>query len=199
MIKEQLQGRDIRDARVLQAMEAVPRHAFVPPELSAYAYADQALPIGHDQTISQPYIVALMTQLLALKPKQKVLEIGTGSGYQAAVLDALGAQVYSIEIVPELGESARERLKHLGYSSIQLRIGDGTLGWPEAAPFDAIIVTCSPEDVPPALLEQLRMGGLMVIPVGKSPHQMLYRLRKESDGLIREPIIPVGFVPMTRH
>jgi protein-L-isoaspartate(D-aspartate) O-methyltransferase len=198
MIAEQLEGRGIRSASVLRAMRKVPRHEFVPPALRHEAYADRPLPIGYDQTISQPYIVALMTQLLELKGNEKVLEIGTGSGYQAAVLAELTKAVYSIEIVEPLGRRAQEVLKRLGYRNVRVRIGDGYKGWPEHAPFDAVIVTCSPEDVPPALVEQLREGGTIVIPVGRWPDQTLYRLKKRGRSLEREAITPVSFVPMVR-
>lgn len=185
---------------VLQAMAQVPRHEFVPAAMARLAYLNRALPIGHAQTISQPYIVALMTDLADLKPGEKVLEIGTGSGYQAAVLAELGVEVYSIEIIQPLGEAAREQLRQLGYTDIQLRIGDGYAGWPEAAPFDAIVVTAAPESVPQPLIDQLATGGRMVIPVGvEGQTQTLKVIEKNADGEISErAVVPVGFVPLTR-
>ncbi len=191
-------GRDLTHTRVLEAMRTVPRHLFVPAHLRAYAYEDRPLPIGHDQTISQPYIVALMTATLDPKPGEKVLEIGTGSGYQAAVLAALGAEVFSIEIIEPLGREAARVLRANGHENIHLRIGDGYAGWPEAAPFDAIMVTCSPENVPQPLIDQLRPGGRMVIPVGDRRSQELILLEKQSDGTLRrQSVLPVRFVPMT--
>ncbi len=191
-------ARDITHPRVLEAMRSVPRHLFVPADLRVHAYTDRALPIGHDQTISQPYIVAFMTAALDPKAGEKVLEIGTGSGYQAAVLAALGAEVYSIEIVEPLGREAARVLRANGYEKIQLRIGDGYAGWPEAAPFDAIMVTCSPEAVPQPLVGQLRPGGRMIIPVGDRGSQELILLEKNEDGsLRRKSVLPVRFVPMT--
>ena len=169
------------DARVHAAMASVPRHEFVPREYRSFAYRNGPLPIGNDQTISQPYVVALMTELLQLKPTDKVLEIGTGSGYQAAVLSALAGEVYTIEIVPALGEAARATLQRLGYANVSTRIGDGYQGWPERSPFDAIIVTAAPDHVPPALVAQLKPGGRLVIPVG-SLWQKLMVLTKNLDG-----------------
>jgi protein-L-isoaspartate(D-aspartate) O-methyltransferase len=173
----------------------VPRHRFVPPEMQEAAYDDTALPIGLGQTISQPYIVAFMTEALELKPGDRVLEIGTGSGYQAAVLSLLAREVYSIEIIEALGKKAEARLKQLGYANVRVRIGDGYRGWPESAPFDAIIVTAAPPDVPPTLVAQLGPGGRMVIPVGQY-EQDLIRLRRTTRGLERESLLPVRFVPM---
>ena len=196
MVRHQLRGRDIVDERVLAAMATVPRHRFVPERLREMAYADRPLPIGHGQTISQPYIVALMSQVLAVQPGDRVLEIGTGSGYQAAVLAAMGARVFSIEIVAELGRQAADTLKAAGYDHIQLKIGDGYKGWPEHAPFDAIIVTCAPTQVPQPLKDQLAEGGRMVIPVGERYFQQLFLLVK-SGGVIRQStIVDVRFVPM---
>ncbi|HVE66135.1 MAG TPA: protein-L-isoaspartate(D-aspartate) O-methyltransferase, partial [Thermoanaerobaculia bacterium] len=175
----------------------VPRHEFVPPTLIARAYENRPLPIGEGQTISQPYIVALMTELLELKPSSRVLEIGTGSGYQSAVLAELASQVYTIEIVPELASLAGSRLKELDYGNVSVREGDGYRGWPEHAPFDAIIVTAAPERIPQPLLDQLAPGGIMVIPVGGF-FQELKVFRKSGDGRITEKdILPVRFVPMT--
>ncbi len=200
MVRRQIEARGVTDARVLAALRAVPRHRFVPPHLERRAYDDGPLPIGHDQTISQPYIVALMTELLALKPGEKVLEIGTGSGYQAAVLAEIVDAVYSIEILRPLGEDARRRLRALGYDKVEVRIGDGYLGWPEAAPFDGIIVTCAPDHVPAPLIEQLAVGGRMVIPVGPDwRSQELYLLTRQPDGTLRrEAVLPVRFVPLVR-
>jgi protein-L-isoaspartate(D-aspartate) O-methyltransferase len=199
MVQDQLarQGRDIMNERVLKAMGKVPRHEFVPEGLRKLAYDDTALPIGHDQTISQPYIVAFMTAALDPQPTERVLEIGTGSGYQAAVLAALGAEVYTIEIVEPLGEQAKQTLHKLGYDKIKTRIGDGYAGWPDAAPCDAIIVTCAPEKVPQTLVDQLKVGGRMIIPVGAQDSQSLYLLKKEATGLKQTAVLPVRFVPMT--
>ncbi len=199
MVREQLAGpgRDITNARVLAVMSKVPRHEFVPETLRALAYQDHPLPIGHGQTISQPYIVAFMTEQLELRPTDRVLEVGTGSGYQAAVLAELAAQVYTVEIIEDLAKSAAAALKRLGYTNVHVRAGDGYKGWPEAAPFDTIIVTCAPERVPPPLLEQLKEGGRMVIPVGPAWDQELVVLRKRDGNLERRAVLPVRFVPMT--
>jgi protein-L-isoaspartate(D-aspartate) O-methyltransferase len=178
-------------------MGNVPRHEFVPVNLRAQAYGDFPLPIGHGQTISQPFIVAFMTEKLEPKPTDKVLEIGTGSGYQAAVLSELVSNVYTIEIVEPLARRAEADLKRLNYTNVFVRAGDGYKGWPEAAPFDAVIVTCAPENVPDPLVEQLKEGGRMVIPVGASGYQELYLLRKNKGKVEREAILPVRFVPMT--
>ncbi|WP_319521259.1 protein-L-isoaspartate(D-aspartate) O-methyltransferase [uncultured Desulfosarcina sp.] len=196
MVRYQLKGRDIVDARVLKAMSGVPRHCFVPEKLQAMAYQDSPLPIGHGQTISQPYIVALMSQLLAVESGQRILEIGTGSGYQAAVLAEMGALVYSIEIVPELGRQAKKALDPLGYETIHLKIGDGYQGWPQHAPFDGIIVTCAPTRIPEPLKTQLAEGGRMVIPVGPQHHQQLVLLTKEHGEIRQEKVVDVRFVPM---
>ena len=196
MVDEQLAGRDIRDRRVLDAMRAVPRHEFVPSDVRASAYADSPLPIGYGQTISQPYIVAFMTEALQLSPADRVLEIGTGSGYQAAILGVLSKEVYTIEIVEPLAERARQTLAALGHSNIRVRAGNGYLGWPEAAPFDRVMVTAAPDEVPSALVEQLKTGGLMAIPVGKDV-QELRVLRKTQTGLETLRTLPVRFVPMT--
>jgi protein-L-isoaspartate(D-aspartate) O-methyltransferase len=199
MVQEQLSspGYNITNARVLAAMGKVPRHEFVPAELRHRAYDDAPLPIGHGQTISQPYIVAFMTEKLEPKPTDRVLEIGTGSGYQAAVLAQLVAEVYTIEIIEPLAQRAGADLKRLGYTNIQVRAGDGFQGWPEAAPFDAIIVTCAPEKVPQPLVEQLKDGDWMIIPVGPMGDQELVLLRKQGEHLEKRAVLPVRFVPMT--
>ena len=199
MVAEQLKGRDITDPRVLTAMGKVPRHRFVPSYLLLLAYNDHPLPIGSGQTISQPYIVALMTQWAEVKPGDKVLEVGTGSGYQAAVLAEHTDQVWSIELKPELAAAAEKRLQVLGYGRIHLRCGDGYQGWPEAAPFDVILVTATAPEVPPALQEQLKEGGRLVIPVGQSGRvQQLLRLRKIKGELREEERLPVLFVPLVK-
>ena len=199
MVEHQLRGRDIVDAQVLAAMAAVPRHRFVPPRHRAMAYADIPLPIGYGQTISQPYIVALMSQVLAVQPGERVLEIGTGSGYQAAVLAAMGARVFSIEIVAELGRRAADTLQQLGYGTIRLKIGDGYQGWSEHAPFDAIIVTCAPTKVPQPLKDQLAEGGRMVIPVGPQRNQHLVLLSKQRGEIRQQQVVAVRFVPMVNE
>jgi len=195
MVDEQIAGRGITDPAVLQAMRTVPRHEFVPPQARADAYADWPLPIGHGQTISQPYVVALMTQLAAVKPGDRVLEIGTGSGYQAAILSALGAEVYTIEIVEPLARGAEAVLRRLGYGRVHVRHGDGSRGWPEAAPFDAVVVTAAPPEVPAALVAQLAPGGRLVIPVGEEEQELRVLVRTPS-GIETRPSIPVRFVPM---
>jgi protein-L-isoaspartate(D-aspartate) O-methyltransferase len=180
-------------------MASVPRHEFVPASQRSLAYEDGPLPIGHGQTISQPYIVAFMTEALEPKPTDRVLEIGTGSGYQAAVLAGLVAEVFTIEIVAPLALRAKADLKRLGYPNVRVRIGDGYLGWPEAAPFDAVIVTCAPDQVPQALVDQLKMGGRMIVPVGPTGGvQELYLLRKHAKGLETQAVLPVRFVPMVK-
>lgn len=200
MVKDQIKLRGVDDEATLRAMEAVPRHLFVPEGQREYAYNDYPLPIGFGQTISQPYIVAAMTELLRLERGDKVLEVGTGSGYQAAVLAELVGEVYSIEILKPLGENAAELLERLGYDNVTVRVGDGYLGWPERAPFDAIIVTCAPEDVPEPLVEQLAEGGRMCIPVGEDGAQNLYLLTKQADGTLKtESVFPVRFVPLVRE
>lgn len=199
MIKEQLvsPGRGITNKSVLKAMEEVPRHKFVPAQYRDSAYADSPLPIGEGQTISQPYIVAYMTELLDPQPTDRVLEIGTGSGYQAAVLSCIVSNVYTIEILESLGEHAKTTLDELGYDNVHVKIGDGYKGWPEHAPFDGIIVTCAPENVPRPLVEQLKEGGRIVVPVGKLFYQELYLLQKEDGEITRRAVLPVRFVPMT--
>jgi protein-L-isoaspartate(D-aspartate) O-methyltransferase len=200
MVAEQLKapGRDITNALVLAVMGRLPRHEFVPPPQRSSAYEDRPLSIGHGQTISQPFIVAFMTEQLDPKPTDKVLEIGTGSGYQAAVLAEMAAQVYTIEIVEDLGRQAAYDLKRLGYTNVHTRIGDGYRGWPEAAPFDAIIVTCAPDNIPQSLVDQLKDGGRMIIPVGPArAHQDLIILRKRGGRVEKQNVLPVLFVPMT--
>ena len=196
MVNEQLKGRDIRDPRVLDAILKVPRHLFVPESHRAQAYRDSPLPIGYDQTISQPYIVAFMTQALDVRPDHRVLEIGTGSGYQAAVLGLLADRVYTIEIIAPLATRARETLTDLGYRNIAVRTGNGYLGWPEHAPYDRIMVTAAPDEVPPALVQQLKIGGLMAIPVG-TVTQQLRILRRTATAMETLSTLPVRFVPMT--
>lgn len=197
MVDYQIEARGVTDPRVLKAMREVPRHEFVPELFLAEAYADGPLPIDHSQTISQPYIVAYMTEALALKPGDKVLEIGTGSGYQAAVLALITPRVFSVEIVCELEAAARERLARLGYVSVRTRCGDGYRGWPEEAPFDAIMLTAAPAEVPAPLLSQLADGGRLVAPLGDRYSQSLVRVRRRGDEYIREQLLPVAFVPMT--
>jgi protein-L-isoaspartate(D-aspartate) O-methyltransferase len=197
MVEHQLKTRDITDARVLWAMGRVPRHRFVRPTLAGEAYADRPLPIDEGQTISQPYIVALMTQLLELRGPERVLEVGTGSGYQAAVLAELVKQVYTIEILPGLAAGARTRLKVLGYTNVEVRAGDGYQGWPDQAPFDAIIVTAGATHIPHPLVAQLKEGGRLVIPVdAASGYQELLQGRKEHGRLVTRSVAPVRFVPL---
>lgn len=196
MVREQVEARGVRDPLTLAALRRVPRHRFVPAAGQAEAYADHPLPIGHEQTISQPYIVAFMTEALGLGGGETVLEVGTGSGYQAAVLSHIAARVYTIEIVAPLAEEARGRLKELGYGNVEVRAGDGYLGWPEAAPFDAIIVTAAAPRVPEPLKEQLRDGGRLVIPVGEEWQELLVITRR-GDRFSERRVLPVRFVPMT--
>ncbi|MCK5558135.1 MAG: protein-L-isoaspartate(D-aspartate) O-methyltransferase [Candidatus Hydrogenedentes bacterium] len=198
MVRDTMRLRDITDEEVLAVMEKVPRHEFVPAEYLAQAYADHPLPIGYGQTISQPYIVAYMTELLRPKQEHKVLEVGTGSGYQAAVFAEIVSNVYTIEIIEELGKSAKERLANLEYKNIEAKIADGYYGWEEHAPFDAIIVTCAANHVPPPLVEQLKPGGQMCIPVGTvfGPQQLVI-VTKQEDGKVRaKSVLPVRFVPL---
>jgi protein-L-isoaspartate(D-aspartate) O-methyltransferase len=198
MVAEQLAGRDISDRRVLDAMEMVPRHLFVPLPYRNQAYEDYPLPIGDDQTISQPYIVALMTQSLALQGGEKVLEIGTGSGYQAAVLAELKARVFTIEINPQLAEKAAETLRRVGCGDVRVKSGDGFFGWPEEAPFDGIIVTCASPRIPPPLIEQLKEGGRLILPLGDvHPYQVLTLVTKSGGKFVTREISGVRFVPMT--
>ena len=196
MVDEQLLARDIRDARVLDAMRRVPRHLFVPESFRALAYQDSPLPLDLGQTISQPYIVAFMTQALDLEPSHRVLEIGTGSGYQAAVLATLVREVYSVEILAPLAQSAMKTLADLGYRNVAVHTGNGYLGWPAHAPYDRIMVTAAPDAVPPALVEQLKIGGKMAIPIG-TLRQELRILRRTNAGLELLETLPVRFVPMT--
>jgi protein-L-isoaspartate(D-aspartate) O-methyltransferase len=196
MVTEQLEARGVKDALVLTAMRKVPRHDFVSPAARMDAYGDHPLPIGHGQTISQPYIVAFMTEALGLKGSEKVLEVGTGSGYQAAVLSGVASEVYSIEIVAPLAEEARERMARLGYRNVFVRAGDGYKGWPEAAPFDAIIVTAAAPKIPEPLKAQLKDGGRLVIPLGDE-NQELVLLTRRGDAYDERRVLPVRFVPMT--
>lgn len=199
MVVLQLKRRGLTDPRVLAAMGQVPRHRFVPGGMSSMAYGDYPLPIGEGQTISQPYIVALMTEWAQLQPGDKVLEVGTGSGYQAAVLSEITPEVFSVEIRPDLAQKAAARLKSLGYSRVRVKSGDGYLGWPEEAPFDAILVTAAAPRVPPALAEQLKEGGRLVIPLGDpAGAQTLVRLRRVQGKLKEEASLPVRFVPLVR-
>ncbi len=197
MVTEAVIGLGIKNPRVIEAMRRTPRHEFVPPDQRHLAYLDMALPIGFGQTISPPFVVAYMTEALDPQPDDKVLEIGTGSGYQAAVLSPLVQEVYTIEIVEPLARRAAQTLKRLGYGNVFVKAGDGFLGWPERAPFDKIIVTCSPESVPDPLIQQLAEGGRMVIPVGERYQQILYLFRKRDGQLEREALLPTLFVPMT--
>ena len=196
MITEQLRARNIQNERVLAAMTRVERHLFVPENVRAHAYADHPLPIGHQQTISQPYIVAFMSEALDVQPDHRVLEIGTGSGYQAAILGELAREVYTIEIVEPLAATARETLARLGYRNVHVRTGNGYAGWPEEAPFDRVMVTAAPDEVPAALVAQLKVGGIMAIPVGTGT-QELRILRRTDAGMETLKTLPVMFVPMT--
>ncbi len=201
MVRTQLRMRGIKSREVLEVMERVPRHQFVPEEMRSRAYEDRALPIGYRSTISQPYIVALMTELLDVKPWHRILEIGTGSGYQAAILNELAAEVFSIEIVPELAIRSRNTLRELGYRKVTVRAGDGYQGWSEKAPFHRVIVTAAPPEIPDTLTEQLMPGGRLVAPEGDSPDaQMLIIIDKDASGeLTRKSSIPVIFVPMVTN
>lgn len=199
MVEDQIEARGVKNARVLEAMRRVPRERFVPTDVARLAYQDSALPIGHAQTISQPYIVAYMTEALDPQPHHRVLEIGTGSGYQAAVLSGLVKDVYTIEIVPPLATRARDTLAALGYANVRVREGDGYEGWPEHAPFDRIIVTAAPSQIPQPLIDQLATGGIMVIPVGeRDAMQWMTIIEKKTTGLVERRTIPVAFVPFTR-
>ena len=198
MVEKQLKPRGIKDERVLTAMSKVPREEFIPADARPDAYEDGPLPIGYDQTISQPYVVAFMTEQLRPKPGDRVLEIGSGSGYQAAILAECVADVYTIEIVEPLAKTAEATLKRLGYKNVHINVGDGYKGWPKEAPFDAIIVTCAPEQVPQPLIDQLKDGGRMVIPVGERFAQQLYLLEKKNGQMKESVTLPVRFVPMLR-
>ena len=197
MVDEEIVGAGVKNPRVIAAMRSTPRHEFVPNSQVRYSYLDMALPIGESQTISPPFVVAYMTESIDPQPQDKVLEIGTGSGYQAAILSGLVKDVYTIEIVESLGKRAAKTLKRLGYDNVHTKVGDGYLGWPEHAPFDKIIVTCSPEKVPQALTDQLKEGGRMVIPVGERYQQTLNLLKKTGGKLVSEALLPIVFVPMT--
>ena len=198
MVRTQMESRGITDKDVLEAMETVPRHEFVLPEYLDQAYADRPLPIGYGQTISQPYIVALMTELLELGEDDRVLEIGTGSGYQAAILSQLVDRVYTMEIVEELCRSARQRLADLGYENVHVRCADGYYGWEEHAPYDAIIVTCAPDHIPQPLVEQLADGGKMVLPVGPpGSYQSLWLVQRDGEEVTSKRLMGVAFVPLT--
>lgn len=197
MVRDQIAARDVKDPAVLAAMRRVLRHEFVPPGVRREAYADHPLPIGDGQTISQPYIVALMTELLQVQPGHRVLEIGTGSGYQAAVLAELGVEVYTIEIVEKLAATARELLQRLDYAKVHVRAGDGYRGWPEFAPFDRIIVTAAPPQVPQPLVDQLKPGGRLVVPEGVRDQDLVLYTKTADGKLRREKVLPVRFVPMT--
>jgi protein-L-isoaspartate(D-aspartate) O-methyltransferase len=196
MVKEQIVMRGLVTERVLSALRKVPREEFVPAEYRAESYTDKPLPIGYDQTISQPFIVAFMTEELQPQATDRVLEVGTGSGYQAAILAELVAQVYTIEIIEPLAKNAEATLQRLGYKNVHVKAGDGYKGWPENAPFDSIIVTCAPEHVPEPLLQQLKEGGRMIIPVGARFAQELYLLEKKNGRLEQSAVLPVRFVPM---
>ncbi len=198
MVRDQLVARDVKDKRVLKAMSSVPRHEFVPADLQALAYDDRPLPIGFDVTISQPYIVALMSELADVHEGERVLDVGTGSGYQAAVLAELGAEVWGVEIIPEHAEAASQRLARLGYEKAHVRHGDGWKGWPEHAPYDAIIVAAAPAEVPKALIDQLAIGGRLVIPVGTKWHQELRVITRTRAGTSERRVIPVLFVPLVK-
>lgn len=196
MVKWQISNRDIFNKKVIEAMRKVPRHKFVPEEYREFSYEDRPLPIGYEQTISQPYIVAYMTQAIEPSSEDKVLEIGTGSGYQAAILAEIVKEVYTIEIIEPLARRAEETLKSLGYNNIHVRHGDGYRGWPEHAPFDGIVVTAAPDHIPQPLIDQLKVGGKMIIPVGEG-FQDLILVEKKKDGISKKNLLPVRFVPMT--
>jgi protein-L-isoaspartate(D-aspartate) O-methyltransferase len=197
MVRQQVEMRGVTEERLLTAMRKVPREQFVPETMRDRSYSDGPLPIGYGQTISQPFVVAFMTEKLRLRPTDRVLEIGTGSGYQAAILAELAAEIYTIEIVEPLGKKAAQTLQRLGYKNVQVKIGDGYQGWPEHAPFDAVIVTCAPDHVPRPLVEQTKEGGRIVIPVGPAGDQTLYLLEKKNGQLEQRAVLPVLFVPMT--
>jgi protein-L-isoaspartate(D-aspartate) O-methyltransferase len=196
MVERQLRRRGIRDERVLAAMLSVPRHEFVPEELAAEAYSDRPLPIGHGQTISQPFMVAAMAEALQLSGGERVLEVGAGSGYQAALLSLLACEVHAVEIHEELAFASRERLRRLGYGNVRVHFGDGTLGWPDEAPFEAIAVTAAAPDIPPPLAAQLAEGGRLVLPVGSAEEQRLLRVDKRASALFTRPLYHCRFVPL---
>jgi protein-L-isoaspartate(D-aspartate) O-methyltransferase len=196
MVQDQLMRRGIQEEGVLAAMAKVPREEFVPQETRPASYTDQPLPIGYSQTISQPYVVAFMTEQLRLKRDARVLEIGTGSGYQAAILAELATEVYTVEIIEPLAKNAEATLTRLGYKNVHVKAGDGYKGWPEHAPFDAVIVTCAPDHVPQPLVDQMKEGGRMIIPVGEPGEQQLYLLEKKNGRLEQRTVLPVRFVPM---
>lgn len=198
MVRTQIESRGIKDPGVLRALLKVKRHLFVPNDIAHLSYRDEPLPIGFGQTISQPYIVALMTQLCQISPSDKVLEIGSGSGYQTAILGELAKEVYSIEIIDSLSSGARLRLKNLGYKNIKIRTGDGYLGWPEVEPFDVIIITAAPAEIPQELIRQLKIGGRMVVPVGSVTQDLLVITKKDDGSLDKKSVIPVRFVPMVK-
>ncbi len=197
MVERQIEARGVKDAAVLRVMRQVPRHLFVPVSYAPQAYWDGPLAIGHGQMISQPYIVAFMAEALRMRGDDRVLEIGTGSGYQTAVLAQLARDVFSIEIVKPLAEQAAAKLKELGYANVQVRVGDGYQGWPEHAPYDAILVSAAPDHIPQPLLDQLAVGGRMILPLGKKFSQDLMLIRRTHSGYERTPLLPVAFVPMT--
>jgi len=200
MVERQIRQRGVTDTRVLSAMETIPRERFVPPDAHAQAYEDVPLAIGFNQTISQPYIVAYMTEVLDVRDSHRVLEIGTGSAYQAAVLGRLAREVWTVEIVPELAAAATGQLRNLGLINVHVRLGDGYSGWPEQAPFDRIMVTAAPDEIPGPLVEQLAVGGRLVIPVGsQGGPQWMTVVEKTSSGVLEKRTIPVQFVPLTRH
>ncbi len=196
MVEFQIRARRIKNQRVLQAMSTVPREKFIPPSSRYAAYDDRPVPIGFGQTISQPYMVALMTEELEPTPESKVLEIGTGSGYQTAILAYLSKEVYTVERIPELSKSAQEVIKELGITNVHFKIDDGTLGWPEFAPYDRIMVTAGAPDIPEPLIDQLVDGGIMIIPVGPETYQRLYKIRKEKDKIQKTPLIECRFVKL---
>lgn len=198
MVDNQIRRRGVTDQQVLEAMESVPRHEFVPKEYLSQAYADYPLPIGYGQTISQPYIVALMTELLGLNSTDKVLEIGTGSGYQAAILAEIVAEVYTVEVIGPLADEARERLKRLGYPNAHVLNADGYYGWADHAPYDAIVVTCAPDHIPEPLVEQLKDGGRLIVPVGPpGGYQTLWQITKQGQEIKKRDVTGVLFVPLT--
>lgn len=196
MVERQLRGRGIRDERVLAAMLSVPRHEFIPPELAGEAYSDRPLPIGHSQTISQPFMVAAMAQALELTGGERVLEVGAGSGYQAAVLSLLAREIHTVEVHEDLSVDTAERLRRLGYGNVSVHVGDGTLGWPEQAPFEAIVVTAAAPEIPPPLAAQLAEGGRLIIPVGTAEEQRLLRVEKRESMLATRPLFHCRFVPL---